>query len=187
MGVCEENQPAVQLFFALMSGRRDLFEVCERALSEEFGPLDPRGEPYAFDPYTSYYESEFGAGLDKRIVAARELIAPESLVRIKRRTNRLELEFASQAAPEAARPNRAINIDPGYLNHSKVVLATTKDQAHRIYVGQGIFEEVTLNYRRSSRGYEPNPWTYPDYGAPSQLAFFGRLREVYREQLKDGA
>ena len=187
MGVGEENQPPVKLFFALMSGQPELFEACERALREEFGPLDERSEPFAFDPYTSYYEREFGVGLEKRIVAARDLIAPERLAGIKLRTNRLELELTSPAARESDRAKRAVNVDPGYLNDSKVVLATTKDQAHRIYVGRGIFEEVTLNYRRSSRGYEPNPWTYPDYAAPGRLEFFGRLREVYREQIERNA
>ncbi len=71
---------------------------------------------------------------------------------------------------------RRVNLDPGYLIASKLVLATTKDFAHRIYLGQGIYGEVTLNYRRG-QGWQPHPWTYADYRSPLALEFFALVRK----------
>jgi hypothetical protein len=177
-----EHQTPVKLFFALMAGSETLLKQAEERLETEFGPVDLRDDTFSFDPLTSYYASEFGEGLLKRIVAVEPLVAPERLVDIKIRTNEMELEFAAEPPPDG-KPCRQINLDPGYLNQAKVVLATTKDRNHRLYVARGIFEEVTLCYQRVPATYTVNPWTYPDYRMPERLAFFNRLRQRYREQL----
>ena len=194
MGERHEQQPPVQLFFALMAGKEELLEKCERDLAALYGEIAVRSEIFPFDPFTDYYAKEFGAGLVKRIVSVVPLIGAEDLVAVKIRTNELERDFAREVArtletrrPEiqngAENPPRAVNIDPGYLNLSKVVLASTKDHWHRLYVGREIFEEITLTYRRKEGSYAALAWTYPDYSAPERLAFFGRLRERYRAQL----
>jgi hypothetical protein len=184
MARCNENQTPVRLFFALMTRLPELFEECEETLAEEFGPVDLRGEIYEFDEMTEYYAKEFGAGLRKKMISVGRLIALEDLVVVKRRTNEIEDQMARRAAPGVPESPRVVNIDPGYLSLSKVVLATTKDNAHRLYMGRGIFEEVTLTFRRRSEGYEPNPWTYKDYRDPARLEFFNRLRGVYGLQLR---
>lgn len=179
MGQLREAQLPVKLFFALMGPSLQLLGECEGILAAEYGPLDLHDEVYEFDPLTDYYAKEFGTGLLKRIASAERLIAPEDLVSVKRRTNEIERSLAD--AHGAA--NRIVNIDPGYLNHSKVVLATTKDQAHRLYVGQGIFEEITLSYRKKESGFQVNPWTYRDYQMAGRIDFFNRLRQIYCRQL----
>jgi hypothetical protein len=80
--------------------------------------------------------------------------------------------------------HRQVNLDPGYLDLAKVVLATTKDYTHRLYIGAGMYAEVTLRYHRNS--YQPWEWTYPDYREATALTFFNQLREVYKEQLRRG-
>ncbi|MBN1867515.1 DUF4416 family protein [Candidatus Sumerlaeota bacterium] len=185
MGRCREDPPKVRLFFALMTGDPRLFDDVETRLESEFGPIALRGEDYDFDPFTDYYAAEFGRGLRKRFMSPRDPIEPERLTAIKRRTNEIETALARAARPGEEEPPRPINIDPGYLNLAKVVLATTKDHAHRLYVGQGIFEEVTLAFKRRERGFEPMEWTYADYRTPETLAFFNRLRRAYAETLKD--
>lgn len=176
MGTCIVPQKT-KLFFAVMTGDTSVMETCQQRLAAKYGSIDLRDDPYDFDALTPYYAKEFGTNLCKAIFAVEPLIEPNQLRDIKIETNELEWELTegSQA--------RTINIDPGYLNHSKVVLATTKDQAHRIYVGQGILEEVTLNYRRVPGEYTPNPWTYADYRMPERIAFFGRLRQLYCTQM----
>jgi hypothetical protein len=64
-----------------------------------------------------------------------------------------------------------------------MVLATTKDYSHRIYLGQGIYAEVTLRYRRGA--FHPWEWTYPDYGSPRYLEIFAHIRDIYAGQLRD--
>jgi hypothetical protein len=185
MGERREQQPPVKLFFALMAGDAEILEQCERDLACLYGEMDLRSEVFSFDPFTDYYAKEFGTGLVKRIVAADGLVAAEDLMAIKVRTNEMEREFATRtgaAAREHDGPRRVVNIDPGYLNLSKIVLASTKDHWHRLYVGRGIFEEITLSYRRKEASFRAMPWTYPDYQAPERIAFFLRLRERYHDQ-----
>ena len=167
-----------------MSAREDLLGRTEKLLEMEFGPVDLRDAVYDFDPMTDYYAGEFGRGLRKIIFSLEETIPAEKLVEVKIRTNEIEEELAREFAPGEAKPPRVVNIDPGYLNHSKVVLATTKDHSHRLYMGRGIFEEVTLNYRRVPGEYQAHAWTFRDYQMPGRIAFFGRVRELYREGIK---
>jgi hypothetical protein len=78
---------------------------------------------------------------------------------------------------------RAVNIDPGYISLGKLVLASTKNHGHRLYVGQGVYAEVTLTYQRGR--FRPWPWTYPDYGSEDYCAMFGEQRERYKAQLRE--
>jgi hypothetical protein len=100
------------------------------------------------------------------------------LAAIKRQTNDLE-------AGSSVEDRRQVNIDPGYVSLSKLVLATTKNHAHRIYLSDGIYAEVTLHYRDGAfRGY---PWTYPDYASSEYCALFQKVRDLYRRQLRQQA
>lgn len=178
MGQCNEDQPPVLLFIAIMASHTDWIREAIALLSDEFGRVISQAPPYEFDQFTAYYATEFGTGLKKTIIALNRLIPPEHLMAIKRRTNEWEATFQNAAVPSLQPIARRVNLDPGYVNLSKVVLATTKDHAHRIYIGQGIFEEITLTYRKKE-GFLPNPWTYPDYAAQDRLAFFNSLRQNY--------
>ncbi len=103
------------------------------------------------------------------------LRAKTNLSGVKCRTNEWEVEYAKQADHSEARP---LNLDPGYLTLAKLLLASTKDHAHRIYLERGIYAEVTLNYRR--RDWRSLDWTYPDYCREDYHEFFSRCRELLR-------
>jgi hypothetical protein len=111
----------------------------------------------------------------------RDLISVGQLADIKRETNALEARLCDDTArPHTLRP---VNIDPGYITLSKLVLASTKDYSHRIYVQNGIHAEVTLRFE--SGGWKPWPWTYPDYAAKTYYAAFTRARERLKAQLSE--
>lgn len=165
----------------MLAGRPEWLEAAERLLADAFSPIDLASGLIPFD-FTAYYEQEMGPGLLRKFVTHERLISPGDLAGIKLRTNQLEAELARELAPSVPRP---VNLDPGYLDGSKVVLATTKDYVHRIYLGQGIYAEVTLIYKKGS--FVPTPWTYRDYATPPYLAFFAQARARYLEQLKDAA
>lgn len=121
-----------------------------------------------------------GAGLRKQLLAFRDLVAPDRLAEIKLHTNALERELVvSGRFPE----ERPLNLDPGLLDRGKFMLATTKDQAHRIYLRDGIFAEVTLFFRAGA--FEPWPWTYADYRLPAVRDFLRQARDEYRRVLAD--
>lgn len=168
MGTPREPQPTklfVAVTFALEERlRASLLEMCEA-----FGALDLKSKVFAFD-YTDYYLEEMGSPLYKQFVAFAKLIPPEALAEVKRATNRIEERFRSAG-------KRTVNLDPGYVDAARVVLATTKDYDHRVYLQKGIFADVHLRFRHTGLAF--NPWTYPDYKSAEAQDFFLKLRELY--------
>jgi hypothetical protein len=174
MGTAPEPVP-VKLMASLLTGEPALLVEVKAALAGLFGPIDFESEWLSFD-HTDYYSSEFGSGLQRQIVTFARLVSPAELPSIKRRTNDLEWALAREG-------RRRVNIDPGYVSLGKLVLASTKDHAHRLYLGDGIYGEGTLTYQRGR--FRPWPWTYPDYGSDRYCAMFGQIRERYKAQLRE--
>jgi hypothetical protein len=173
MGAAREPQP-VKLVASLLTGEVALLEPVREALVGAWGPIDFASALLPFD-HTDYYAPEFGPALQRQIVTFAELIPPGDLPRVKRRTNKLEGGFLAEG-------RRRVNIDPGYVSLGKLVLASTKDHAHRLYLGQGIYGEVTLTYQRGR--FRPWPWTYPDYASDRYCDLFEAIRTRYKAQLR---
>src|SRR5207244_616075 len=146
-------------------------------LESAFGPVALASVPFDFNQ-TTYYESSMGPGLRKQFLVFGDLVAADCLAPVKRRTIELEDELARTGNYPEHRP---LNLDPGVLSLGKFQLATTKDQAHRIYLLDGIFAEVTLRFQAGA--FEPWPWTYADYRQPAVRAFFKDLRDLYKQLL----
>ena len=161
----------VKLFVGLLMAEEALSAaVCGR-LQELFGPIEDESDLLAFD-FTDYYTAEMGEHLQRKFVSFAGLVDPEILAQVKVRTNALERDLARTEDSGARR--RRVNLDPGYVTASKVVLATTKDFSHRVYLRDGIYAEVTMNFTK--QGVRVFPWTYPDFQTPAYVAFLRRLR-----------
>jgi len=165
----------VKLIVGMIAAKVELFQQAQKKLSRRFGNIDFESELIPF-PYTDYYELEMGKDLKRKFIAFKELIKPEDIVEIKIATNNLEKEFFY-----AGSGRRRINLDPGYLEAGKLVLATTKNHQHRLYLGKGIYGEVTLRYTKKS--FQPWEWTYPDYRTEDYLRIFNTIRELYQENI----
>lgn len=174
MGTASQPDP-VKLIASLLTGETDLLAETMEALSRLFGPIDFQSELLPFD-HTDYYAAEFGPRLQRKIVTFEPLIDPAALPAIKRQTNDLEWSLARGDV-------RRVNIDPGYVSLARMVLASTKDHAHRIYLGKGIYGEGTLTFRGGH--FQPWPWTYPDYASDDYCAMFDRIRQRYKVQLRE--
>lgn len=173
------SSPApAKLFVGLLTAEPALFAAAESALEPDYGPVDFRSEVFRWD-MSRYYEREMGAGLLRRFLSCERLVSPAALAAIKCHTNRLEQSFTRP--PKGA---RRLNLDPGYLDATRIVLASTKDQAHRIYLAHGIYAEVALRYHHGA--FQPFDYTYPDYCWPRTHAFLKRLRRRYLEQRRQG-
>jgi hypothetical protein len=167
-----------KLLVGLLSGDPDLMRLARQRLAKRFGDVNFETELWPFTA-TDYYRAELGDEIQRQFVFFHELVSVEQLAHIKRETNALEERICEDTArPPTMRP---VNIDPGYITLSKLVLASTKDHAHRIYVGGGIYAEVTLRFE--SGGWKAWPWTYPDYAAETYHSAFTRAREALKTQL----
>lgn len=164
----------VLLLIAVSSRHDEALAWAEQRGVEEFGPLYRKSEAFDFTE-TDYYESTMGSGLKKQFLTFERLIDPAELASVKCRTNEWEAEYTALGRHDEPRP---LNLDPGYVTLAKLVLASTKDHAHRIYLGAGIYAELTLQFRKS--GWQPCLWTYPDYRRDDFQEFFSRCREALR-------
>lgn len=179
MGRVRKAEP-VKLFCGLLSSDEGLLKRAVWLLNRVFAPVETVSEIWPFGQ-TDYYREEMGPDLLRQFVSFGPLIDPGRLAGIKRETNELEKRLAEDAA--ALEVERPVNIDPGYVTPAKLVLATTKDRGHRIYLSSGIYAEVTLVYARGA--WQPLEWTYPDYRKPEYHAFFERVRQRLLAQRRD--
>jgi hypothetical protein len=166
----------VLLILAAFSRHGDALEWARQKAIGEFGPLALASSPFRFAE-TDYYQSTMGSDLQKTFFAFERLVDPGCLAEIKLQTNAWEDAYAKMASHAEPRP---LNLDPGYLTLAKLVLASTKDHAHRIYLNQGIFAEVTLTYRH--RRWQPHEWTFPDYQREDYQQFFSECRQWFKDR-----
>lgn len=158
------------LVVAAFSRYGSALDWAQQRMAGAWGPI-ARSSPRFLFTHTRYYEAEMGCGLVKQFFAFANPIDPASLAQRKLAANAWEEEYAALGAHPEARP---LNLDPGYLTLSKLVLASTKDFAHRVYIGKGIYAEITLFYRHGR--WEPHEWTFPDYRQPEYHEFFSECR-----------
>ena len=171
----EINDPKPVLLLIAASSRYDeALSWTEEHAAREYGAIRLKSDAFDFSE-TNYYQETMGSDLKKQFLVFDQLIDPGALPQIKIATNAMETEYAEQHSHPESRP---LNLDPGYFTLAKLVLASTKDHSHRLYVGEGIYAEITLSYRR--RGWQKSDWTYPDYQRDDFQEFFTRCRQTLR-------
>jgi len=167
-------QPA-KLVIGLFLKDQALLPQLVDELESAVGPIQLASLWFAFD-FTTYYEPEMGGPLFRRMLVFKDLIEQDMLATIKCRTNDIETRYAVQG-------KRRVNIDPGYLLFERFVLATGKNFTHRIYIGQGIYADLTLIYQKGA--FQTLPWTYPDYATGEMLDFLGFVRQRYAAEMAE--
>ena len=168
MGMLEGQKP-VKLVASMIFAEEKTRERAEEKLRKIYGAPEPYERILPFDD-TDYYHDEFGKPLKRKLVCFKRLLKKENISKIKLTTNRIENHFRVDE-------KRTVNIDPGYVTEAKLVLLTTKDYTHRVYVGRRIFAESTLFFQKGT--FRPWPWTYPDYAREELISYFNGVREMY--------
>jgi hypothetical protein len=178
--MAESRKPLPALLVvAAFSRHTDALRYGRDELERAYGVAGLVSEPFEFRE-TEYYRPTMGEGLLKQFLAFQQLVDPADLATIKLRTNGIESALVAGGCFGEVRP---LNLDPGLLTLGKFMLATTKDQGHRIYLRDGIFAEVTLRYQAGA--FQPWPWTYADYRRPDVHEFLLAARNFYRDRLRE--
>lgn len=177
MGIPREPKPA-KYFVALLSSNQEYLAGVENDLINVLGAIDCRSQTLCWG-VSPFYEKEMGPKLLRRFVSFDPLRSPEKLAEVKLATQQLEEKHRN---PRMQPSGRRVNLDPGYLEAGKIVLASTKNASQRIYLRSGIYAEATLLYYES--GFHACSYTYPDYLWPETLAFLTSLRSIYLKQLR---
>ena len=183
MGEIRTPQP-VLLLIATFAATEEAAELGRKRVEDAFGPIALESDVYRFDDFTSYYAKEMGDALPKRFWVFERLVDPGDLAPIKIQTNRWEEEIGKSLYAQGRAPTpRPLNLDPGYIELGKLILASTKDHAHRIYLRDGIFAETTLMYTKEH--WQALPWSYADYQDVKNQEFFTKCREYLRTRYQD--
>ncbi len=166
-------QPICAVTFSPDCALDEIHSLLETVLSpvEEVSPV--------FDfSFTKYYEKQMGPELKKQFVSFVQTMHPGKLAVLKVRTNEMEKSWSKNG-------KRSINLDPGYITAAKLVLASAKDFAHRIFLGEGIYGDVQFQFR--DQEFRPHPWTFPDYQSEIAMAFFHKVRQsfIHKGKLND--
>ncbi len=178
MGVIRTPKP-VKLFVGMLSSEPALLDECTALLSATYSAIDHESAVLPWET-SDYYREEMGPGVYRKFIFFKELIDPAKLAGIKNSTNALEAQF-SEKAPSGSR--RRINLDPGYVTEAKVVLASTKDYSHRVYIGENMYAEVTLRYSSKERSFMAFDHTYLDFRTKTYQDLFNKARNLLREGL----
>jgi len=169
----------VQFFFGLLWSDKASRDRALAAAQELWGPIESPWGPVPFT-YTDYYDAEMGEGIRREFHAIRNLRQPDALADDKLSAIRLEIESSAGSGR-----NRSVNLDPGFLDRFKLVLASAKNGPNRIPLGKGIYGEVTMLFRAGE--FEPHRLTYRDYASDVVRTYFGELRRDYLEKLRNAS
>lgn len=178
MGTIKDPAP-VKFFCGVITAFSDAIPRIRESLVKLLGVIDIEAGPYKWD-FTSYYSKEMGENLYKYLFSFQELRSPVELSVVKIGTNRIE-DIEADLTKQVSRP---INLDPGYITPSAMVLASTKNFAHRIYIGGGVYAQVDYIFREKGK-IDFNPWVYPDYKTEDYLNFFVHMRKELLLKLND--
>jgi hypothetical protein len=166
---------SVKLVMSVFSAQDRLLNDTLSELHQLYGEIDYISSLISFD-YTNYYTEEMGSPLYRRFISFETLVRPETLPDIKWKTNGLEEKSIVDGW-------RRVNIDPGYIWHAHLILATGKGYTHRPYLRDGIYADLTLIYQKGT--FQSLPWTYPDYAAQDTIDMFNKIRSRYVLQVKE--
>ncbi len=168
----------VKLIIGILAADEAALGAAVKMIEARIGKCDLISDVWPFDQ-TDYYRDETGDNILRQFVSIEKLIDPGELAEIKHDTNKLEQKLAKKSASDLPRP---VNLDPGIIEPSKLILVTTKNYSHRIYIGQKMYAEVTLIFDKGK--WKPFEYTYPDYRQECYHDFLSKVRKRLVEQLK---
>ncbi|HUW19935.1 MAG TPA: DUF4416 family protein [Sedimentisphaerales bacterium] len=168
----------VKLIIGILAADHKSLHAAVEAIEDKFRKIDFVSDVWPFEQ-TDYYKDQTGEHILRQFVSIERLIDPGKLAKIKRTTNKLEQKLAAKLGLPLPRP---VNLDPGIIEPSKLILATTKNYSHRIYIGKQMYAEVTLIFDKGR--WQAFEYTYPDYRQQCYLDFFDKVRRRLVEQLR---
>ncbi len=177
MGQVQEPKP-VKFIVGILAISEEILAQASELIARQLGAVESASEVWPFSS-TEYYAKEMSKRLLRQFISLAQLGEPTDIVKLKLACNSAELADARRRGRGL---RRAINLDPGYVTPAKLVLASTKDYSHRVYLGRGIYGEVTLQYGHGV--WQSFPWSYPDYAEPRYHGFFSQARRRLLEQLR---
>jgi len=169
-----EEPGLVKFIVGILYSDEELLKKALSLLEKRFGKIDFISSPFDFT-ISDYYIPEMGSPIFRKFVSFEELIHPKDIANIKIDANKIEDHLASKG-------QRRVNLDPGYMDFDKVVLASAKYNGNKIYLDHGIWADMTLHYEKGK--YNPYPWSFPDFKQGLYNNVFLEIRTRFKKQRK---
>ncbi len=167
-----EEAEKVKLFAGLLYSSRDKLAKAVDHLKDCYGSVDAESREFPFR-VSDYYVPEMGQPIYRAFISFEQLVGPDKLAEIKLACNEIENHLEEGG-------KRKVNIDPGYLDYDKIVLASAKYNGQKIYLSHGIWADLTMFYRKGK--FLTYPWSFPDFKEGVYNDFFLKVRSIYKEQ-----
>ena len=165
-----------KLIVGVIYNDMDIYRRAIDMLTEAFGEIEDESEHFSFsEEFSDYYDEELGGRGMRVIFSFRDTVEPDRQAEIKKATNEMERILSEDG-------RRLINLDPGFINHGRLMLATTKAAGFRIPLADGIYTELTLFWARGA--WHKLPWSYRDYQSERVQKFITSVRSKYLKQRK---
>ena len=165
-----------KLIMGVIYHDKEVYDKAMEILKREFGEIEDACDEFSFsEEFSNYYDDELGGEGMRIIYSFKDTVDPSRQADIKEFTNNVEAMFSKDG-------KRLINLDPGFINHGRLMLATTKNTGFRIPLKRGIYTELTLFYARGE--WHKFPWSYRDYQSPLVQEFLTRVRKSYLNERK---
>jgi hypothetical protein len=165
--------PVLRLCSCLTS-KRELLPRLESELIHRFGPLAMKSPVFSFE-ISNYYEREMGGELERHWYVFEHLFGAEGLADYRLATASIEEALSLDG-------KRGVNLDPGYLDLGKLVLASRKEAPDKIYLGRGVWAHTCLRYRDG--GFTAPDHSFPDFRDGRFDRFMQEARRLYRSLLQ---
>jgi len=164
----------VKLLCAVLFTDEKLLAKATDLLKRKYGDIDFESDLFTFE-VSDYYRLEMGWPIFRVFWSFEQLIDPKAIAAIKIECNEIEDQLAIDG-------KRKVNLDAGYLDYDKIVLASAKYNWQKIYLDLGIYADLTLRYEKGK--YVPFPWSFPDFKQGHYNQTLLRIREIYKQQMK---
>lgn len=165
----------VNLLLGILTARPQLLDETIQEIVKILGPFDFRSEWFPFT-VTDYYDQELGSPIFRCFLSLKQLVEPSYIIEVKHQIALLEDRYRENGW-------RKINIDPGYFDFYKLVLASFKVGAFKIYLGQGVYGDMTLLYSKGK--FTPFEWAFADFASGKYNDVFLTIRNLYKKKLKE--
>jgi len=164
----------VKLFFGVLYNTSFDMEQIKRNLESLYGKIDYISPVFTFN-FTDYYRKEMGDDIKRLFYSFEDLVSPDILADIKVKSNEIEDLYSSGE-------KRSVNLDPGYLDYYKIVLASMKFGGQKVYLSNGTYADITLWYEKGK--FKTFPWTFLDFKSGLYDNIFLHIRNLYKKQRK---
>jgi hypothetical protein len=161
----------VKYIVALLYRDETVFKHTLDILSKNFSPPDYISASFPFTN-SDYYQAEMGDNLQRKIISLEKLATPGNLVPAKQTTRKIEESLSVKS-------RRKINLDIGYMDLFKVVLASYKERGNKVYLSDNIWSDFVLYFEKGE--YKAFPWSFPDFGSGKYNYDLIRIRDIYKK------